>query len=168
MHESERDLAELQALLDGSYRAAGPHLLSVHTQERRLDARQVTERLEGMCLLALATVTADNRPIVGPVDGIFYRGSFYFGSSPQSVRLRHLGTRPQVSATHVPGEHLAVTIHGSAKPVDLTDEQAAGFRQTLLAIYVPRYGSEWEHFMDSSRYMRIVAERMFAFGTSPR
>src|SRR5205807_1128644 len=121
--------------------------------------------LQGVCLLALATVTADNRPIVGPVDGIFYRGRFYFGSAPSSLRLRHIAKRPQVSATHLPGEHLAVTVHGHATPVDLADEQARRFRQTLLAIYVPRYGSDWEQFMGSSRYTRIVAERMYAFAT---
>jgi hypothetical protein len=118
-----------------------------------------------MCLLALATVSADHRPIVGPVDGIFFRGSLYFGSAPHSMRMRHLTRRPQVSATHLPGEHLAVTVHGNAVPIDLTDAQASGFRETLLAIYVPRYGAAWEQFMDGARYMRIAAEMMFAFGT---
>jgi hypothetical protein len=168
MHESDSDFDDLQALLDRSYQAAGPHLLSVHTPDRRLDARQLAERLQGMCLLALATVTSDHRPIVGPVDGIFYRGSFYFGSAGNSLRLRHLASRPQVSATHLPGEHLAVTVHGHGTPVDLADEQTKGFRQSLLSIYVPRYGPDWEQFMDSSHYMRIVAQRMFAFAAPPR
>ena len=43
-----------------------------------------------MSLLALATVTSDGHPLVGPVDGIFYRGAFYFGSSPESLRSRHI------------------------------------------------------------------------------
>src|SRR5215218_11487906 len=119
MHESPTDLAALQELLDRSYAGAGPHLLRIHTPERRLSAEQVVERLTGMRLLALATVTADGRPIVGPVDGIFYRGSFHFGSSPDSVRFRHIRARPQVSATHLPGEELAVTAHGTASMVDV-------------------------------------------------
>jgi nitroimidazol reductase NimA-like FMN-containing flavoprotein (pyridoxamine 5'-phosphate oxidase superfamily) len=164
MHESDADLTELQKLLDRSYAASGPHLLSVHTPERRLDAHQVTDRLVGMRLLALATVTADGRPIVGPVDGIFYRGQFHFGSAPDSLRFRHIHRRPQVSATHLPGEHLAVTVHGRAVAIDIRSEQAAEFRQTLLDIYVPRYGAEWEQFLDSGPvYARIDAERMFAF-----
>jgi nitroimidazol reductase NimA-like FMN-containing flavoprotein (pyridoxamine 5'-phosphate oxidase superfamily) len=166
MHETEDDLAQLQELLDRSYAGAGSHLLSIHTPERRLDARQVAERLDGMSLLALATVTADRRPIVGPVDGIFYRGSFHFGSAPDSVRIRHLRTRPQVSATHLPGEHLAIIVHGRAAAVDLRDQEFAGFRQTLLDVYVPRYGPEWEQFLDSGPvYARIDAERMFAFAS---
>lgn len=163
MHESEADLSELQKLLDRSYAGAGQHLLRIHTPERRLDARHLAERLQGMCLLALATVSAEQRPIVGPVDGIFYRGSFYFGSAPDSLRLRHVAIRPQVSATHLPGEHLAVTVHGRAVPIDLDDDEASGFRQTLLDIYIPRYGSDWERFMENSRYVRIAARRLFAF-----
>lgn len=165
--ESPADVAELQGLIDRSYASAGEHLLRIHTPERRLSAEQVTGRLTGMCLLALATVAADGRPVVGPVDGIFYRGAFHFGSSPESVRFRHIRTRPHVSATHVPGEELAVTVHGRAVPIDIHGDAGAGFRQALLDIYVPRYGPEWEKFLDSGPvYARIDADRMFAFASS--
>lgn len=164
MHETDADLAILQDLLDRSAAAAGTHLRSIITDEHRLTAREVSERLVGMRLLALATVTADGRPLVGPVDGVFYRGSFYFGSSPESVRFRHLRTRPAVSATHLPGEELAVTVHGRAAFVDVASADVSGFRQTLLEIYVPRYGAGWEAWLDSGpEYVRIEAERMFTF-----
>ena len=165
MHETEADLATLQELLDRSYAAAGPHMLRLHTAEHRLAAEQVAERLQGMVLLALATSTADGRPIVGPVDGVFYRGAFYFGSSPDSLRFRHIARRPDVSATHLPGEELAVTVHGRAVPVDVKAEENAGYRAALLEIYVPRYGPEWESdFLDSGPvYARIDAERMFTY-----
>ncbi|HUH81430.1 MAG TPA: hypothetical protein VLZ06_08900 [Solirubrobacteraceae bacterium] len=88
MHETEADVAALQALLDRSYAAAGEHLLSIHPPTRRLDAPGVVELLGGMCLLALATVSAAGRPFVGPVDGIFHRGSFHFGSAADSLRFR--------------------------------------------------------------------------------
>jgi hypothetical protein len=87
--------------------------------------------------------------LVGPVDGVFHRGAFYFGSSPTSVRFRHIAERPQVSATHLPSEELAVTVHGRAVPVDVRGPEAAGFRRALLDVYVPRYGPEWEQFLDS-------------------
>lgn len=122
-----------------------------------------------MRLLVLATVTGDGRPIVGPVDGIFYRGAFHFGSSPDSVRLRHIRSRPQVSSAHLPGEELAVTVHGRAVGLDLRAPDNQGFRQTLLDVYVPRYGAAWEsEFLDSGpQYARIEAERMFTFVMSP-
>ena len=165
MHETPDDLAALQELLDRSFALAGPHLLRIATPERRLNAEQVAARLTGMRLLALATVTADGRPIVGPVDGIFLHGAFHFGSSPDSVRFRHIAARPHVSATHLPGEELAVTVHGRAVPVDIRSDEGAELRRTLLEIYVPRYGPQWEtEFLDSGPvYARIDAERMFTF-----
>jgi nitroimidazol reductase NimA-like FMN-containing flavoprotein (pyridoxamine 5'-phosphate oxidase superfamily) len=165
VHETPEDLAALQDVLDRSYAAAGPHLLRIHTPERRLSAEQVAERLQGMCLLALATSTADGRPIVGAVDGIFYRGAFHFGSSRDSVRFRHIARRPQVSATHLPGEELSVTVHGRAVPVDVKSPEHKGFRQTLIDVYVPRYGEGWvTDFLDTGPvYARIDAERMFTF-----
>jgi Pyridoxamine 5'-phosphate oxidase len=167
MHESPADIEALRELLDRSYATAGAHLLRIHTPDRRLSAEQVVERLTGMCLLTLATVTADGRPIAGPVDGVFYRGAFHFGSSPDSVRFRHIAKRPHISATHLPGEELAITVHGRAVPVDIDADEGAGFRRTLLDIYVPRYGPEWEEFLDSGpRYARIDADRMFTF-TAP-
>jgi hypothetical protein len=168
VHESPADIEALQELIDRSYAAAGTHLLRIHAPERRLGAEEVVERLTGMCLLTLATVTADCRPIVGPVDGIFYRGAFHFGSSPDSVRFRHIRTRPHVSATHVPGEELAITVHGRAVPVDVSADGGGGIRRALLDVYVPRYGPDWEEFLDSGPvYARIDADRMFTFAMPP-
>jgi hypothetical protein len=169
MHETAEDLAALQGLLDRSYDAAGEHLRSITTPERRVAAPQLCERLTGMVLLVLATVTADARPIAGPVDGLFYRGSFHFGTSPDAVRARHIRARPQVSATHLPREEFAVTVHGRAIPIDVRAPEGAGLRETLFEVYVPRYGEQWAQFLDpgpdgrAPAYFRIAAERMFSF-----
>jgi len=162
MHETADDLRALQALLDRSFDAGGEHLRRILTPERRLDAEQLVDRLTGMSLLSLATVSNDGRPFVGPVDGIFFRGAFYFGSSPDSLRFRHIAKRPQVSATHLPREEFAVTVHGTAVPVDVRAPEQIEFRGTLLEVYVPRYGAEWEQFLDSGPvYARIDAQKMF-------
>src|SRR3954468_18502786 len=165
MHETAADLVALDDLLARSYAAGGTHLLRIHTPERRMTAEQISKRLTGMCLLVLATATADGRPIVGPVDGIFLRGAFHFGSAPDSVRARHIAARPQVSATPLPREELAVTVHGRPVPVDVGAESGAQLRHTLLDIYVPRYGEQWEEeFLDTGPlYWRIEADRMFPF-----
>jgi hypothetical protein len=168
VHETAEDLDRLQALLDRSYAAAGAHLSRIHTPERRVGAERLAARLEGMSLLVLATVTADGRPILGPVDGIFLRGEFYFGSAPDSVRFRHIAKRPHVSATHLPGEEFAVTVHGHAVRVDHKAAEGAELRQTLLDIYVPRYGAEWVEFLDGGPvYARIEADKMFTFQMDP-
>lgn len=161
MHETPEDISALQEVLDASYAAAGPHLRSITTPERRVDAEELVQRLTGMCLLVVATVSADGRPIAGPLDGIFYRGAFHFGTSPDSVRYRHLQTRPHVSATHLPSEEFAVTVHGRAVPV----RAEGGLRETLLEVYGPRHGvEEWEKFLDSGpMYTMIEPRRMFTF-----
>jgi hypothetical protein len=171
VHETPEDIVALQELLDRSYAGAGAHLRSITTPERRLGAEDLVEVLTGMCLLVVATVTADCRPMAGPLDGIFYRGAFHFGTSPQSVRYRHLLTRPQVSATHLPREEVAVNVHGRAVPIDVHAPEARGFRETLFEIYGPRFGEEdWEKFLEGGEdpanapvYMRIDADRMFTF-----
>jgi len=163
VYESEQDLADLQELLDRSDAKAGPHLREVITPERRLTAPEVCDRLTGMRLLALATVASDGRPLVGPVDGVFYRGAFHFSSSPDSVRIRHIRQRPYVSATHIPGEELSVTVHGRSSVLDMKTETNAGLRGILLDLYTPRYGSTWEAFLDANVTVRIEADRMFTF-----
>src|SRR4051794_849594 len=155
----------MQQVLDTSMATAGAHLRDVVTADRRLDAGPLAAALTGMCLLVLATSTRDGRPIAGPVDGIFHRGAFHFGSSPDSLRFRHIAARPHVSACHLPGEELAITVHGTAVPIDIRAPEEAGFRRALLDIYVPRYGPAWEtDFLDTGPvYARIDAERMFTY-----
>jgi general stress protein 26 len=164
VHETAEDLVRLQATLDRSYDAAGAHLKEVITPERRVTAEQLCERLQGMCLLVLATVTADGRPINGPVDGFFYRGDWYFGSSKESLRFRHIRQRPQVSATHMPAEAFSVSTHGQASVIDAATADEGGFRGVLLDYYGSRFDNA-EAFVEDPAvaYARIDAERMFTF-----
>jgi hypothetical protein len=168
VHETPTDLARLQDLLDRSYEVAGRHLRDVITPERRLAAVQLCERLEGMCLLVLATATADGRPVNGPVDGFFYRGEWYFGSADDSLRFRHIRRRPWVSATHMPAEPFSVTTHGRAVEIDVPSHDQGGFRRTLLDYYGLRHEG-FEDTLDSPgiAYARIQAERMFTFYLDP-
>ena len=144
---------------------AGEHLRGIITGERRLSAAELAGRLQGMRLLTVATVTADGRPLAGPVDGYFLHGTFWFSSGRNSVRMRHLAARPAVSATHLPGEELAVTVHGRAELLDLRDPAAAELRQAMLDWYVPRQGPEFETWLDALDAVaaRIEPEKMFTF-----
>ena len=169
MHETPADLVRLQSLLDSSYGAAGAHLREVITPARRLTAEQLCERLQGMCLLTLATVTADGRPINGPVDGFFYRGEWYFGSSDSSLRFGHIRRRPSVSATYLPGEELSVTTHGRAIEIDVAAHDNGALRQTLLDYYGRRFGDGASAITDGPgvAYARIEPERMYTFHLDP-
>jgi general stress protein 26 len=165
MLETAEELGNLQQLLDRSITGAGEHLRGIITGERRLSAADLAGRLQGMRLLTVATVTADGRPLAGPVDGYFLHGTFWFSSGRNSVRMRHLAARPAVSATHLPGEELAVTVHGRAELLDLRDPAAAELRQAMLDWYVPRQGPEFESWLDALDAVaaRIEPAKMFTF-----
>lgn len=157
MHETAEDLERLRRLLDESHSAGGGHLRSILRDERRLSPEELSEVLPGIQVIVVATVTSDCRPIAGPVDGLFYRGAFHFGTSPGSVRYNHLSRRPQVSAVHARGEELVVAVHGDVRRVDVTRDGA--FRSYLLDVY-----PDWESWWGEAPppYFRIEPRKMFA------
>jgi Pyridoxamine 5'-phosphate oxidase len=166
MLETPEELDRLQAVLDASMASAGPHLRDIISDERRLDARQLSERLQGLCLLVLATTTADGRPLAGPVDGYFLHGTFWFSSGTQSVRLRHLAARPSCSATYLPGEELAVTVHGRVEQLlSMKDPACAELRQAMLDAYLPKQGPAFEEWLDNADAVaaRIEPGKIFTF-----
>lgn len=166
MWETPEELAGLQRLLDASAAAAGEHLRGIITEDRRIDAADLCRRLTGMRLLVVATVTADGRPLAGPVDGYLLHGGWQFSSGRQSVRMRHLRARPTVTATHLPGEELAVTVHGRAELFDLMDPEGDDLRRAMLDHYLPKQGPAFEEWLRRENPVgaRIVADRMFTFG----
>jgi len=175
VHETAADLVELQGLLDRSFANAGRHLLSIFDPSRRLDAQQLSETLTGMRLLNLATVTAKGEPRVGPVDGHFHRGRFYFGSAPDSFRFKHIRARPAVSAAHTVGEQLAVILHGTATVIDILSPEQDPFRAQLMETYgrdpafteyLEKHDTSWDDWFAGALYARIDAEKMFTFHSS--
>ena len=164
MHETPEELSRLQELLDTGIAAAGPHLKSMVRDENRVDAATLSEALAGMRLLIVATVTADGRPLTGPVDGYFLHGTFWFGSARNSVRMRHLAARPAVSATYLPGQELSVTVHGRAELFDLLDPAHGELRQAILDHYLPTQGPEFETWLRKENPIgaRIAPEKIIA------
>jgi hypothetical protein len=77
MYESDDELTALQVLLDASYARANEHLRFIWGEDSRLDARGLGEELVGVQVLG--TVTPRGEPRVAPVDGLFFRGSLWFG-----------------------------------------------------------------------------------------
>lgn len=161
MHETPKDIERLQRLLDDSYERSGEHLRSIITPELRLSAQDVCQELQGMTLLNLATVTSRSEPIVSPVDGVFYRGLLWFGSSEKSVRFRHIRARPQVSATHTRGETLVVTVHDTPREIDKRSGKYEGFKDVLREVYGPQWDSSgyWE---SAAPFAYIEPRVMFA------
>ncbi|HEX3793481.1 MAG TPA: pyridoxamine 5'-phosphate oxidase family protein [Acidimicrobiales bacterium] len=165
MYETPEELARLQQLLDASHAAAGAHLLDIISDERRVDAAGLSQRMQGMCLLVVATVTADGRPLVGPVDGYLVHGDLMFSSGRNSVRMRHLASRPAVSVTYLPGEEFAVTVHGRAELFDINGPEGATLRQAMIDHYLPTQGPDFAMWLEEENALgaRISADKMFTF-----
>lgn len=157
MYETSDDLDRLQRLLDDSHAAAEPHHRSIFDDAHRVGASDLAAMLPGVQVLCVATVSARCEPRVAPVDGLFYRGRWHFGSSADSVKFRHLRRRPVVSAAHVRGEEFAVIVHGRARELDVSDPEHRGLKDYLFEVY----GNAWAGWAAGVPYAVIEADRMY-------
>jgi hypothetical protein len=164
VYETETDYKELQRLLDVTFEHAGSHLLSIIGPDRRLGARALSAELDGYCLLSLATVSSTGKPLVSPVDAIFYRGHFYFSTGEDAVRRRHITRDPRVSGSYVPRPEFAVTVHGVATVVDHHLDDMVEFKDALIATFVPLFGAGFADFVEETpTYYRVDAEKMYCY-----
>ena len=159
MRESEDDLRELQRLLDESYERAGEHLRRIFTEERQISAAELAAELEGVQVLHLGTVTPNGAPRVGPVDGLFFKGRFWFGSAPDSTRFRNIRARPDVSGSVTRGEEFAAIVHGTAHEVEKEAPDVQPFKGYLRETY----GGKWDPWTGGATYARIEPTHMFTF-----
>jgi hypothetical protein len=160
MHETDADLEALARLLDESYARAGAHLRSIWGEETRLSAGELTAELRGVQVLDLATVTPRCEPRVAPVDGLFFRGHFWFGSSERSARFRNIRANPAVSGSVTRGlETFLVLVHGDAIEIDPRGPEAGGFADYAR----DTYDFDWDAAHPAAPYARIHARTMLAF-----
>jgi hypothetical protein len=163
MDETEEQIQALQALIDKSFAAAGGHLVSIVSEDKRLNARQVVQYLQGTKHIAVATVSSKGEPRVSPVDGHFLRGRFYFGTEGGSIRIRHLRRNPAVSISHFAGDDVAITIHGRAVLLQKGDPEA----DEMAALYTSVYGSDPYTWGNDIVFARIEPETMIAYAPDP-
>ena len=83
--------------------------------------------------------------------------------------MRHLAARPAVSATHIAGEHLAVTMHGTAEVFAVSDPARPELRQAMLEHYLPIQGPDFERWLDGIDALgaRIHATKVFTYSMPP-
>lgn len=160
MYETEEDLEALQGLLDASYARAGEHLRGIWGEDSVLGAAALCAELPGVQVLDLATVNPAGEPRVAPVDGFFYRGRFWFGSSPYSFRFRNIRRNPAVSASVTKGlETFLVLVHGTAVELDPRGPEAEGFDRYPREVY----DFDWDEAHPEAPYARIEAKTLLAF-----
>ncbi|ADB31449.1 pyridoxamine 5'-phosphate oxidase-related FMN- binding protein [Kribbella flavida DSM 17836] len=159
MRETSEEIAELQRLLDAAYGRSTEHLRSIVTEQRRLDAQELTQVLTGMCTLNLATVTATGEPRISAVDGHFLHARWVFSTSGSAAKARHLRARPAASVSYVDGERIGVFSHGR---VEFLTDQHPDF-QEIEDHLVAHYGSSPSSWGDDIVYCRLQPHWMVGY-----
>jgi hypothetical protein len=154
MLETAQELRDLQALLDASLSRSTAHLRSIVT-ERTLTAEQLTQVLQGMCTLAVSTVTAKGEPRISGADGHFLHGKWHFGTARTAAKARHLAARPAASVAHLRGEDLGVFTHGVVETLNPSDGEAAADWPELLAYFKDFYGADAFDWDNDVVYYRL-------------
>jgi hypothetical protein len=162
VHETSDELARLQALLDASLSRSTAHLRSIVT-DRTMTAGQLTQVLDGMCTLALSTVTAKGEPRISGADGHFLHGTWHFGTARTAAKARHLAARPAASVAHMRGEDLGVFAHGTVQPLNPADGEAAADWPELLAYFQDFYGADAFDWENEVTYYRLQPHWMTVY-----
>jgi hypothetical protein len=167
MRETERELDELQSLLDGSLSRSTKHLRGIITPgERTLTARRMVAVLTGMCTLAIATVTGRGEPRISGIDGFFWHGKWLFGTARDAAKARQLAANPAVSVAHLRGEELGVFTHGHVRVLNPVDGEADPAWPEIHAYLRGHYGSdplEWGDVI----YYRLEPTWMVCYAFEP-
>lgn len=169
MFETPDELHSLQVLLDTSLAGSSNHLKSIiQPGESTLDAEQVVRVCQGMCTLAIATVTRRGEPRISGADGHLLHGRWIFGTHRQAAKARHLAARPGISATFMRGEQLGIFTHGHAVPLNPEGTSSDPTWPAIRDYLVNHYdGDSDDPFWDENVWYRIDPSWMVAYSTDP-
>jgi general stress protein 26 len=166
MFETPSELAALDELLGVSFRAAGTHMVAIITPERRLSAADLSRYLVGVRHFVVATVSEGGEPRCSAVDGLFIHGRFWFTTSGESLKARHLERRPVISAAHVIGDDVGIFVHGRARVVRGGPGEADELRHYWQEVYDGGAPEEWVDRPEDSRYVEILASSLYSYAFS--
>lgn len=169
MFETSDELASLQVLLDTSWAGSSSHLKSIiRPGESALDAEQVVQVCQGMCTLAIATVTRRGEPRISGADGHLLHGRWIVGTHRQAAKARHLAERPGISATFMHGEQLGIFTHGHAVPLNPVGTSSDPTWTTVRDYLVNHYDDDGDNpFWDENVWYRIDPNWMVAYSVDP-
>jgi hypothetical protein len=165
MFETTEELATLDTLMHESFARAGSHLTEIISPDRRLSAVDLSRYLVGVRHLVVATVSAAGEPRCSAVDGLFLHGRFWFTTSAQSVKARHLAQRTSLSAAHVVGDDIGVFVHGRARVVHGGPGEADQLRPYWIDVY-DSSPEDWVATPADMRYIEIVATSLYSYAFS--
>lgn len=134
------------------------------TPKDRLAWADVRARLAGAAHYWLATVRADGRPHVVPLDGIWLDDEWFFGGSDEAVKHRNLRANPK-AVVHLEDPLQAVIVEGRCEHIVPGD----GLARRLSELSKEKYG----YGPDPSSYAttgvwRLRPERVLSWRRFPR
>ena len=100
---------------------------------------EVRTRLQEAKAYWVATVRADGRPHVVPVDGVWVDDVWYYGGAPETVHQRNLEANANV-VMHLQDPYQAVIVEGTARREQTTPELAQRIADASYTKY-PEYGA---------------------------
>ena len=164
MRETPAELDALQALIDRSNERVGPHMRGIiHPGRFTLSARQTVKLLHGMHTIAVAAPSPNGDPLVGPMDGWFLHGKFFFSSSGDAARIRGLRRRPAASVVYFDREEFAITAHGRAELM-FTGHPDVG---EIDAVFRSHYRASAFDWSSEGVYVRLDADRFYTYSRTP-
>ncbi|HET6294127.1 MAG TPA: pyridoxamine 5'-phosphate oxidase family protein [Kribbella sp.] len=159
MKETSEEVTGLQQLLEAAYGRSTQHLKNIITDQRRLNAEELTQVLTGMCTLNLATVTAGGEPRISAVDGHFLHARWVFTTSGSAAKARQLKARPAASISYVDGERVGIFSHGQVEVLTPEHPDFAEIEEHLVA----HYGSSPSSWADDIVYYRLQPTWMVGY-----
>ncbi len=164
MRETDAELVALQALIDRSNERVGAHMRGIiHPGRYTLSARQAVKLLDGMHTIAVAAPARNGDPLVGPMDGWFLHGKFFFSSSGDAARIRGLRRHPAVSVVYYEREDFAITAHGHAELMFADHAEVTEIDE----IFRSHYGGSAFDWSADGVYVRVDADRFYTYSRTP-
>ena len=158
------ELNDLQALIDRSHARAKPHMRGIiHPGKYSLSAAQVVTLFEGMKTIAVAAPSPGGDPLVGPMDGWFLHGRFWWSSGGNAIRILGLRRRPRASAVYFEGERFAIIAHGHAELMYAGHPDVG----EIDAIFQAHYGGSAFDWSERGVYVRLDADRFYTYSRTP-
>ena len=136
----------------------------IHPGTYSLSAKQVVKLLGGMKTVAVAAPAPNGDPLVGPMDGWFLHGKFFFSSSGDAIRIKGLRERPRASIAYFEGERFLITAHGHAELMFQGHSDVG----EIDSIFREHYDGSAFDWSDEGVYMRLDADRFFTYSRTPK
>ena len=121
-------------------KATRPHVPSVYgvpqADEGLLPWSYVTQRMTEAKCYWLSTVDAESQPYATPIDGLWHKGTLYFGGSPRTRWSRNLSQNPSL-CVHLESGIDVVILRGEAVEMKGMERELA---ETLARASYEKYG----------------------------